>query len=162
MQGFYNTIPSAPDYEIDQYGNLRNRRTGTEINARMNAQGFLMSNLKVDDKYKTRSIALLVAEAHLDEDERSPAFDSVIHLDGDRTNCSIDNLMWRPRWFVIRYHKQFNYPPIRSHVYLVDTDEYFMDLREPSMKYGILERDIQTSLVNGNPVWPVSYEFRYA
>ena len=59
------------------------------------------------EQYK-RSVALLVAKAFLKQP--SEFFDTPINLNGDRLDNQVINLMWRPRWFAIKYNRQFREP----------------------------------------------------
>lgn len=153
-------IEEFPDYLINRSGEIMNEWTNRILNHRLNKEGFPMVNLMGPDKQYTRGVARLLAKAHM-EPHPLPAFDSLIHLDGDRGNITLDNLMWRPRWFVMQYHKQFDNPRrIEVPVYLVDTDEVFDNIMEACVKYGLLEKRVYLAMLNRELVWPLSYEFR--
>lgn len=109
-------------------------------------------------QYK-RSVAVLVAEAFLPE--AADAFDTPIHLDGDKANCRVDNLLWRPYWFARKYHRQF-YERISVNRGIEDvaTGEWFHNSLEAAARYGLLDRDIGYALGKGLPVWPTQQRFQ--
>ena len=106
---------------------------------------------------------MIVAKTWLPQPERD-TFDTPIQLDGVRRNCRADNLMWRPRWFAIAFHKERRteiYPNWRASFELVETGEVFEHPRECAMKYGVLENDVAVALANGhNHVFPQWFHFR--
>lgn len=160
MSWTWARIQEYPNYEVNEQGDIRNSQTKRKITPRTNAQGYLMVNI-MDDFNKrqvTRSVAPLVAKAFLDPPE-SDIYNSIIHLDGDRQNCHVSNLMWKPRWYSIQYHKQFGKREYDISVYCADTDEVFTTLREAAMTYGLLENRLYLGVVNREPVWPLNYLF---
>ena len=107
-----------------------------------------------------RSVPLLVAEAFVPGG--TEIFDTPICLDGDPENLRANNLAWRPRWFAIKYKKQFCdgsgvfiKRPIRNR----STGEVFADSFECAKWYGVLEWDLMESIEHRTYVWPVFQEF---
>jgi hypothetical protein len=89
-------------------------------------------------------------------------FDHVIQLDGDRSNCRADNLMWRPRWFAIRYHRQWRTPhPYRvaDPIYDVATELVYDGTAGVAITFGLLEKEILFSILNRTYVWPTYQQF---
>lgn len=158
MKEKWEYVADFPEFSVSTYGRVMNDKTSHILSTRRNAQGILMVNLMRDGRLYTRSVALLVARACL-KIKDPEIYNSVIHLDGDRTNCHIDNLMWRPRWFSVRYHHQFIRTPYKGAVYLRDTDEVFDNIRDAAMKYGLLEENIFSDLWNQEGVFPDGFIF---
>jgi hypothetical protein len=107
-----------------------------------------------------RSVPLLVAKAFLDPE--SEPFDTPINLDGDRHNNRVENLVWRPRWFAIKYNRQFRYPyenPIHARIIDLKTRELSENSFECACRYGLLEQDLVLSILNRTYVWPTYQEF---
>lgn len=159
-------IEEFPIYAVSTFGNIVNLKTDMMRSSSMTAQGLAKMTLVRDGRYYTRSVAVLVANAFLPRDElylRNEAiFDTPINLDGDRMNCRVDNLMWRPRWFAIRYHQQFfdtEFRHANPTLELIDTGEVFDNLMDPCMKYGLLYRDVITSFMNHTHVLPTGQKF---
>lgn len=151
-------IADFPDFSVSSDGRVMNDKTSHILSTRINGQGILMVNLMRDGRIYTRSVALLVARAWLKN--RDPdIYNSVIHLNNDRTDCRAENLMWRPRWFTVRYHHQFVRTPYKGAVYLIDTDEVFDNIRDAAMKYGLLEENIFADLLNKKGVFPDHFIF---
>lgn len=155
-------IAGFPHYRVTSEGAIFNNKTGRVLSRRPNQQGILMSNMyDIDNRLRTVSVAFVVAVEFWGL-HANPNFDTVMHKNGDRTDCRADNLVWRPRWFVIAFHKQFKKPPtpLTHKIVCLDTDEVFDTARDASVEYGLLEKDIISAAVNHTPVWPNHYEFR--
>lgn len=150
-----------PNYSVSPEGVLMNNQRGTLVKGRKNRQGIIMVNLSRDGGRFTRSAALLVAQAYLGP-PRNEAYNSVIHLDGDRGNCEASNLMWRPRWYAIKYHQMFNEKPFDVSVTIEETGEIFGTLREACMKYGLYERYTYVDMCNGSKCFHYGFTFKRA
>lgn len=98
-------LDEFPDYAVSESGEIANIKTGMPRRTSVNQQGIVKISLYKGRELHTRSVALLVAEAFCEG--KDPVFDTPIHLDGDRQNCHASNLMWKPRWFAVKYHRQF-------------------------------------------------------
>ena len=157
-------IDGFPDYSISNYGYVQNNRTGRMMTRSPVQYGMLTVSMMYDGEQYRRSIATLVAQAFLPRPPRDD-FNTPIHLDGDRKNCRVDNLEWRPRWFAINYHherKQSPYPDWARDIRLNETGEVFGSMRDLAEKYGLLEREIHKGLVNGTEVFPQGFTFTFA
>lgn len=131
----------------------------------VNQQGVCVVNLVVDKRQYLRSLAVLVANTFLYNLETPKHFNTPIHLNGDRMDCRVDNLMLRPRWFAIKYHQQFsewereNRPGFTCPVLLVETEEVFPTSWDAAIKYGLIDRDIWISSINATYVFPQGFHF---
>lgn len=154
-------IEEFPGYAVSSDGRVRNIDTGRLLVLTRNQQGVIQVGLMKDGAQFKRGVALLVAKAFLPPPP-SPAFNTPINLDGDRSNCSIDNLVWRPRWFAIKYHQQFYNDQRGFNDPIVDikTGEEFEDSWEAATKYGLIDREILIATLNRTYVWPTYQEFR--
>ena len=148
-------IQGFPGYSVSNLGRVRRDVTGRILRIKVNQYGVAYVGLMRDDQ-KQRSLALLVARAFLPDG--SDIFDTPINLDGDRFNCAADNLMWRPRWFAVKYHQQFTHnrysEPIEAPVRAIETGEVFSDSFEAACRYGVLERDLVLSVRHNTVTWP--------
>jgi len=82
----YKQIPSLPNYEISDCGEIRNRKT-KRILKQSNCNGYM----RVCIYNKTLLIHRLVAETFL---EKKSTDNVVHHLDNDKANNKVENLIW--------------------------------------------------------------------
>jgi len=156
-------IDFFPGYSVSHTGLVRNDRSPDHYLTRLaNQSGVAYVGLSRDGKQHNRSVALLVAESFLPRHEY-PAFDTPIHLDGDRTNNHVQNLMWRPRWFAVTYHQQFftDQRGIHPSIQEIDTGEKFKSSWDAVVKYGLWHKEIVRSTIDGRTVWPTHQRFRH-
>lgn len=156
----WRPIDGFPKYSVDMSGQVRHNRTGHVVRPQMNQSGVPYVVLMRNGQHFSRGLARLVARTFIPRDLE--AFDTPINLDGDRWNCDIDNLMWRPRWFAIQYHQQFRYAPltrIDRPLRASDASEVHSSSLEAAIRYGLLEVDISRSILFGHIVWPTYQTF---
>lgn len=92
----WRIISEAPDYEISDFGNVRNRMTGRSVKTRVVKRfGYVLVNLQVGckgkRKQKTFRVHRLVAKAFLANQNNLPQVD---HIDGNKKNNCAWNLEW--------------------------------------------------------------------
>jgi len=110
----------------------------------------------------SRSLPKIVAETFLPR--HNDIFDTPIQIDGDRSNCRVDNLMWRPRWYAVLYNRQFEterYPyPIELPLRVAGDPQgdIFQNSLEAACAFGLLEREVVLSVHNHIPAWP-TYQY---
>lgn len=156
----WRPIEDFPGYSVSDYGNIRTDKSGRVLILSENQYGVLQVGMMRDGVQRHRSVPLLVAKAFLPE--LPGPFDTPINLDGNRHNNHISNLVWRPRWFAIKYNQQFRYPydrPILSPVIDLKTREISENSFECAKRYGLLEHDLVLSILNRTYVWPTYQEF---
>lgn len=83
----YREILGYPDYEVDEYGSVRNKRTLKILKARLSKSGYLRINLKKKTVYVHR----LVANAFL---ANPYGYTQINHKDEDKRNNYYGNLEW--------------------------------------------------------------------
>lgn len=162
----YNWVPvqGFPGYSVNPLGHVRKDSTGRILHTRLNQYGVPYVGLMREWRQCIRSLPRLVAMAFLPEP--NAVFDTPINLDGDRSNCAADNLMWRPRWYAIRYVNQFGEErydhSILAPVRALETEETFSDSLAAACRYGLLEREVVMSVLNKTPTWPTYQMFELA
>lgn len=89
----WKVIPEASNYEVSNYGNIRNFTTKNILKGRITKNGYLQVSIKIDgvNKFMNKYIHRLVAQNWIDNPLDK---NQVNHKDGDKTNNSIDNLEW--------------------------------------------------------------------
>lgn len=161
IQDEWRPVEGFPKYSVNKLGQVRNDRTGLILRVNTNQYGVAYVGMMRENwQQYHRSLALLVAKAWLPE--RTEIFDTPINLDGDRLNCAVDNLMWRPRWFAVYYHQQFHKPllaPEEPPIVEVESGRKFNTPMDACVTYGLLEKDVVLSIDNRTYVWPTYQMF---
>lgn len=165
---YWREITEFPGYSVSDRGRIRNDLTDHFLVLQVNQTGVPNVGLvkrcagEPPTQYK-RSVALLVASTFLPPHEHEQ-FDTPINLDGNRSNNHIDNLVWRPRWYAVRYFDQFRRRNdrwvINSPIVDSKTGEQFENSWEAVVKYGLLEQDIYLAMLDRTYVWPTYQVFR--
>lgn len=156
-------LEGFPKYEINREGRVRHGRTERVVTPSLTQFGTAYVSLVRDSRRQLkRSLALLVAKTFIPR--HYEYYDTPIQLDGDRLNCRVVNLKWRPRWFALQYHKQFKaryYYPVTRPIMNLATRESFREGMGACVAYGLLERDLHLSIVNRTVCWPLMQQFDY-
>ena len=101
MSELFKVIPDYPNYEVSNLGRVRNVKYRRFLTLIRTNRGWVMVGLSKDRKQRMIPVANLVAEIFLDPPK--PPNTSILHMDGDRSNNSVENLVWKPRWYVNIY-----------------------------------------------------------
>ena len=123
------SIEEFPNYEISDFGNVRNRRTGRILQPRKNPKGYNIVSLYDNGLQHTKKIHRLVAKAFcegFDEDRE------VNHIDGNKNNNSKTNLEWCTGSENINhaYETGLKRPPRMKKVKILETGEIFESMSE--------------------------------
>jgi hypothetical protein len=153
-----------PDYSVSNHGRVRKDNTGRMLTQFTNRQGVLYVSPFLNKVQCSRSVRRLVAECFL-ESPRNSSFDTPINVDGDVTNNRADNLMWRPRWFSIKYMRQFREDPKGRNLLVYDTETgEEMTCWAAALRYGLLWREVywraSTQIEEQKAVWPTGQIFQ--
>jgi hypothetical protein len=150
------------DYSVNNFGEFRNDRSGRILRPSRNQSGTCKIGMMPDNsnKQQTLSVPNITAGAFLPEPPNE-RFDTPINVDGNRTNNQIDNLMWRPRWFAVKYHQQFHNDIRGFIVPIIElySGEKFKTSWEAAIKYGLIDRDILIATSNKTHVFPTGQKF---
>lgn len=156
----WRPVDGFPGYSVSDRGEVRRDAFNRVLHPRVNQYGVPYVGLMREWRQCIRSLPRLVATTYLPE--TNEIFDTPINLDGDRMNCSVDNLMWRPRAYAVKYVNQFEDPyeyPINEPVRAIETGEEFPNSLAAACRYGLLEREVVLSIVNRTPAWPTYQTF---
>jgi len=164
MLGQWIAIEEFPGYSVSDTGLVRNDDTGYLMSRLANQGGVVHVGLTKNRTLYKRSLPLLVANAFIPkpDSERFTAFDTPINLDGNRFNNHVHNLMWRPRWFAVKYFLQFQQdsPSIPRPVEIIENGIVFRSSWEAATTLGVFDREIAISVMTQNYVWPLLQRFR--
>lgn len=155
-------VEGFPGYSVSPFGRVRNDRTGRILNTRRNQYCVPYVGMMREGRRHqcVRSLPLLVASTFIPQPR--PHWDTPINLDGDRNNCHVDNLAWRPRRVAEHYNNQFLDPyenPIMVSVRNAETDEEYPNSLAAACANGITEREVVLSILNNTPTWPTFQRF---
>lgn len=164
MDEIFKTIPEFPNYAVSNHGRFINKRKNQEMAYGPLMNGEVSVGLSKDGVQHRRSAKILVARAFVPGE--TEVFDTVIHLDGVRTNLMAMNLAWRPRWFAIKYHQQWeNIPdwawtgPVIDIVHEIE----FPDIIAAAQGTGSLMAEIRISMMDDTKkVFPYGSVFKYS
>ena len=168
MDQEWRLIEDFPEYSVSDHGFVRNDRFDRLVARRVNNRGIAYVGLYRESNQTTVSVACLVANAFLPT-PINKHFDTPINLDGDRINNRVSNLMWRPRWFAVKYHRQFfgSWNKTEDPVQEVETEEIFERSLAAAVRFGLLAFEVGVHAWNysfhGNTwdrVWPTGQQFR--
>jgi hypothetical protein len=161
MQEEWREILEFPSYSVSNTGFVRNEDFGWMMTRHVNQRGIVNVSFNRNGTQYKRSVTVLVATAFVTS-ARSLAFDTPINLDGDRINNRADNLMWRPRWYALRYFQQFKSDPqgIDRPIQEFKTGEVFKTSWDAAIKFGLLDTEIVKSVASRTYAWPTYQRFR--
>ena len=149
-------------YSVSDKGRVRNDLTERIMKPQTNQGGVVMIGLIGEDgKQYKRSVAKIVAERFLPHNTNE-FFDTPMHLDNDRSNNSVENLVWRPRWYAAKYRQQFeSYRPpyINERIKLVGTRRRYKNSWEAAIDNGLREFEVAKSIHEGTVAWPTMQKF---
>lgn len=160
MEVEWRRIRHFSDYSVSETGFVRNDETGRLMTRLINQSGLVNVGLTKNRIQYKRSVALLVATEFITTKPDS-TFDCPINLDGDRLNNCVLNLMWRPRWFAVKYFQQFREErflrpsPIEDLV----TGIVFKNPWDAALKLGLLYNEVLLSVYTQTLVWPIHHSF---
>lgn len=156
-------VEGFPKYSVNSLGRVRRDSFNRTLVPHINQTDTVYVSLTQGNHQYQRSLALIVAKAFLPPPV--PPFNTPINLNGDKWDCAIDNLMWRPRWFAMRYHHQFKEPyerPVEGPLRARGDHELFPDSFSAACRYGLLERDVVMSIEHNTYAWPTYQIFERA
>lgn len=157
----WKTIREFPNYSVSDLGDIKNKKSGRVLRQSVNQYDVPCVGLFKEGEQYHRSVPLLVATAFIPQ--LDGVFDTPINLNGDRMDNRVGNLVWRPRWFAVKYNQQFKaagIPEMDVPLLNLDTREKFRNSRECVIYYGLLEQDLVLSIINRTFVWPTYHQFR--
>jgi hypothetical protein len=161
MAEVWTPVEGFENYSVSTYGRVRSNWSERILVTYQNQSGLVQVGLMLNGKQYHRSVPLLVAKAFIKQP--SGPFDTPINLDGDRYNNHINNLVWRPRWFAIKFNKQFKEEyenSIQAKIEDIKTGEVTNGSLGCAMKYGLLEDEVVLAILNNTYVWPTYQKFR--
>lgn len=151
MKETYKTIKDYPNYEVSNFGNVHNKKTGKVLKPIRNKQGYQHVGLPTNGKPKFYLIHRLVASAFIPNPEHKR---TVNHLDGDKTNNRAENLEWcddgenqKHAYRTDLKHPSGGSP--KQRVRCIETGQIFESLRQTSEYFNCGVANIHCSIHTG-------------
>lgn len=160
MEEIWVDVYEFPNYAVSNYGRIRNNERSKIIKLSKTKQGAVKVNFALRGKQYTRSVKVLVAESFVDG--RSYIFDTPVHLDGDQENNTAENIVWRPRWFALKYSRQFDNAKLyrkRRPIFDKRSGEIYETILDAAKENGLLCSALLIDIVNQNPTFPTGQIF---
>lgn len=136
-------------YSVSSHGRIRNETTGLLRMTSRNKSGVVTVVLQKDGRAYGRSVHKLVAQAFL----RQAPTDSHVpsHKNGNKEDCSVDNLEWLPRWTAVRRTKEFarSEPLVNRRILRVNDNVIFENSREAARAIDGFEEYVVTAARQG-------------
>lgn len=154
-------LQEFPGYSVSTFGRVRNDTTEKLKKASPNQQGIeSVLFFKDGDQYR-RSLSVLVAKTFIPQPQFN--FNTPIHLDGDFGNHHVMNLAWRPRWFALKYYRQFRrgyFPSVNEAIQDADTGEIYTNSMAAATEFGLIDVEIFLAMANRTVVFPTNQRFQ--
>lgn len=145
------TAYHCPQYEVSTHGRVRHRVRKKERSVSVNQYGTLFHTLQengYNGRRRTIPLAKAVALTFLGQPEDNLPSPTIMHKDGDKKNCRLDNLCWRTRAYVRRYERDWDSPANPSGLSVRAVDENYRLLGRYESEgalaqaYGVLVGDV--------------------
>jgi hypothetical protein len=91
MQEEYRAILGFENYEISNFGNIRNIPTRKILKQSLDSNGYHIVSLYNNGKGNAKRVHRLIANAFIPNDDKKAYVD---HIDGNKTNNALTNLRW--------------------------------------------------------------------
>lgn len=164
----WSIIEEFPNYLVNDRGEIFNRTLDRYMRIYPNTFGHMRITLtdeETGERYD-RGVAKLVAEAFVEPPNH--LCDRVMILDGRKDNLVAENLVWRPRWFVQKYVRQFvlldsqplHYRNLR--IKNCETGKRYKSVIECAITEGLLFDDIWRSTWSHAEIFPHADTFEVA
>ena len=150
MEEIWITINGFSNYEISNFGNVRNIRTGRILKKSLDSYGYGQVTLIKDKQPYPKRVRQLVADAFL-EKPYNPYHECVLtNIDRDRSNDCVNNLKYITRAEAIQ--RSFRHGRKQTHIMrpirCIETGEEYASITECSEATGISVQAISRSVNN--------------
>lgn len=156
----WRDIPDLPNYQINQFGEIRNRHTGHIKSQRVDKRtGYLKVHLYKNGKDHNRSVHQLLGEVFLNK----PKGLDINHNDGNKLNNKLSNLVPATRSENIQHAYENGLNPRGKPVKIVETGEIFRSVTACAKAIDHCHQNIFKCLNPNDPIHHSAkgYHFEY-
>ena len=151
----WKVLEKYDHYSISNEGRVRSDLTNAVLAVATTPGGNAFVRMRQDGRQVARGLALLVAESFVPLPKLPIETPTPIHLDNDLMNCRASNLVWRPRWFALKYTSQFHEDlgeagPLRD----IKTRTVYQSVWDVVHEHGVLFTDVVKATTNKTYVSP--------
>lgn len=152
----YVKIPGY-NYSVSDCGEIRNDRTGAQVNTYRHPEGYRIASLPDKGTRKIFFVHRLVASAFIPNPENKP---TVNHIDGDKTNNRVANLEWATfsenalhSYRVLgkgnrRYPSEKTFESHRKPVVCIETGIVYNSITSAAKSAGVAQSTMSRHLIN--------------
>lgn len=148
----FKEIEGFSNYEVSNFGNVRNKKTGRVLKPKKNNCGYLEVSLRKDGKKKMFYVHRLVA---IDFIENPRNKKEVNHINGIKTDNRVENLEWvthqENQLHSFKYKLSSN-DYKRKKVRCIETNQEFESILSASRCFECYPMTIRRSIYNGHKV----------
>lgn len=137
------SIPNNPNYIVDTNGNIFSVPHNRLLKLTKNTEGHLTCGLTINGLTKVYKVHHIVANLYIDNPENK---DCILHVDGDKTNNKVSNLLWVTRKEIKELKSSSN--SIKNNishktrkVRNIDTEVIFNSITEAASNYASITAD---------------------
>ena len=106
----WRKIPEFPNYSVSRSGEIRNDNYDRLLKPALTNNGGLYVGFFDKNGQHKRYLSPIVAEAFVVNQtgyEPDIDYDTPMHINGDKTDCSAVNLVWATRSQAVAHHRRF-------------------------------------------------------
>lgn len=109
----WTSLENYAGHEVSDQGEIRNAKSRDILKTSVNQTGVRYVSIRntVTMSYENKALSVLMAETFLGMPNKEA--ETVLHLDGDISNASANNLRWSTRYHAMAFHREIDNPMYR-------------------------------------------------
>lgn len=165
MEEEWRIVKDFPKYEVSNFGHVRKIGKTTPLSPKKAKGDAWFVKLSRDGIPYSKTLKTLVSEAFVPKPEgHDPnVFDTPVLCALTTDDVRADKIVWRPRWFAIKYRRMINDLPYYwdMAVLNLNTGNQHASILTASLRDGVLMSDIYRSAGEGRTTFPHGYRYDF-
>jgi len=161
----WRVIQDYPAYEVSNTGFVRSIRSHNILKPQEAKGGAWFVKLGGTNGTTSKTLKTLVAEAFVPRPEHHDIeiFDTPIQCVMNTADVRAEKIMWRPRWFAIKFRRDLNHPPHYCEIPVqnLNTGNQHASIFTASLYDGVLMEAIYRSCLEGRKVFPEGHMYEF-